>query len=175
MKGTKQITACPACGTYWVEGEAPTCADSSHTTTRHVLHVHEDEVVLPGGVTIMAASHDGGYERRLRPDFGLYLDARWSPPWRHEHVAWPDFGLPSDPSALRAQLEDLLARSRGGRRVEVGCLGGHGRTGTVLACLSVLCGHEPGAAVGWVRSAYCERAVETPAQEAFVRAFLAVE
>jgi hypothetical protein len=172
MRGTKRITACRACRTSWGEGEEPTCVDPSHATTVHVLHVHEDEVVVPGGGTIVGVSHDAGYERRVRPDFGLYLDGRWSPPWPHDHVTWPDFGLPSNVPALRRQLEDLLARSRRGQRVEVGCLGGHGRTGTLLACASVVCGHEPAAAVEWVRSTYCDAAVETPEQEAFVRSFL---
>jgi protein-tyrosine phosphatase len=68
-------------------------------------------------------------------------------------------------------LEPLLDRARAGRRVEIGCYGGHGRTGTALACLAVLCGLPPSGAVTWVRSGYCERAVETEAQEAFARNF----
>ena len=55
-------------------------------------------------------------------------------------------------------------------RVELGCLGGHGRTGTALACLAVLSGVPAPDATAWVRSAYCNEAVETPEQEAFVRA-----
>jgi protein-tyrosine phosphatase len=50
----------------------------------------------------------------------------------------------------------------------VGCLGGHERTGTALACLAVLTGHPALHAVAWVRSSYCTRAVETPEQEAFI-------
>ncbi len=65
----------------------------------------------------------------------------------------------------------LLDRARAGQRVEIGCYGGHGRTGTALACLAILCGQAPGEAVGWVRAGYCERAVETDEQEAFVRNF----
>jgi protein-tyrosine phosphatase len=69
---------------------------------------------------------------------------------------------------LRHSLTDVLARARSRQRVEVGCLGGHGRTGTALACLAVLSGHSPGDAVNWVRANYCSDAVETPEQEAFV-------
>jgi hypothetical protein len=36
-------------------------------------------------------------------------------------------------------LELLLDRARAGQRVEIGCYGGHGRTGTALACLAILC------------------------------------
>ena len=56
-------------------------------------------------------------------------------------------------------------------RVEIGCYGAQGRTGTALACLAVLCGHPPDDAVRWTRETYCVRAVETPDQEAFVRTF----
>jgi protein-tyrosine phosphatase len=62
----------------------------------------------------------------------------------------------------------MLARARAGERVEIGCLGGHGRTGTAVACLAILSGHPPGEAVAWVRANYCVEAVETTEQEAFV-------
>ena len=71
-------------------------------------------------------------------------------------------------------LRSLLDRARRGERVEVGCLGGHGRTGTALACLAVLAGHPAADAVAWTRTHYCPKAVETPDQEAFVAA-LAVD
>jgi protein-tyrosine phosphatase len=105
------------------------------------------------------------------PSFGLYLDDHWAPPWQHTHRQWPDYGVP-DPIELRYALEDLLGRARRGERVEVGCLGGHGRTGTALACLAVLTGTPPAEAVAWVRTAYCHKAVETDEQRAFVAAFV---
>ena len=131
-------------------------------------HVHHDAVALPDGSTVVAVSFDPAYERETPPDFGLYLDARWDPPWPHAHVDWPDFGLPADPAAFVASLEDVLARARRGEVVELGCLGGHGRTGTALACLATLAGVENDP-VDWVRSTYCERAVETDDQAVFAR------
>ena len=62
---------------------------------------------------------------------------------------------------------ELLDRARCGERVEVGCLGGHGRTGTALACLAVLAGHAGDDAVNWARANYCSDAVETTEQAAF--------
>lgn len=135
------------------------------------LHVHEDSVALPDGSTIVAVSFHVPYVRTLAPAFGLYLDPRWSPPWSHDHVDWPDFGLPNDPARFREQLLDLLVQARRGDRVELGCLGGHGRTGTALACAAVLSGHDASTATVWVRSTYCDRAVETSDQESFVRSF----
>ena len=54
---------------------------------------------------------------------------------------------------------------------EVGCLGGSGRTGTVLACMAVLAGVPPAQAVAWVRASYRPEAVETADQEAWVQWF----
>ena len=64
-----------------------------------------------------------------------------------------------------------FARARRGDVVEVGCVGGLGRTGTVLACMAVLAGEPPDSAVDWVRREYKAAAVETSAQEQWVRWF----
>jgi hypothetical protein len=79
--------------------------------------------------------------------------------------------VPSDLDALRDRLSAVLARAKAGERVEIGCLGAHGRTGTALACLAIIDGHAPDSAVEWARTDYCEQAIETPEQEGFVRAF----
>jgi hypothetical protein len=132
-------------------------------------HVHRDLLQLPDGTSCIAASFVGDtpYTRDAPPDFGLYLDPRWDPPWPNEHVEWTDFGLP-DRRALADALDALLARARSGERVEIGCYGGHGRTGTALACLAVLAGSPQADAVEWVRSNHCELAIETDEQAAFV-------
>ena len=56
-------------------------------------------------------------------------------------------------------------------RVEVGCIRGLGRTGTVLARRAILAGIARGQAVQWVRDHYGPAAVETPEQEAWVLRF----
>jgi protein-tyrosine phosphatase len=134
------------------------------------VHRHCDPVTLPDRAVVWAVSFSepSPYERDTTPAFGLYVDARWDPPWPHAHLEWPDFGVPADARQARSQLEALLARSRAGEHVEIGCWGGHGRTGTALACLAVLMGCPATDAVAWVRSNYCEDAVETDEQIAFV-------
>jgi len=57
-----------------------------------------------------------------------------------------------------------------GKKVVVACLGGHGRTGTVLAVWAGLNGVKN--PVEYVRRVYCPRAVETPEQEEFVYKYL---
>ena len=78
--------------------------------------------------------------------------------------------MPADGEAVVETLKTVLERARSGQNIEVGCLGGHGRTGTALACLAVLTGHPALGAVAWARSHYCSKAVETPEQEAFIAA-----
>jgi hypothetical protein len=133
-------------------------------------HSHRSAIQLPDGTTVVAVSFDADdpYGREHAPDFGLYLDARWDPPWDHAHLDWPDFGLPTNEAAAVSALTAVLGRARAGERVELGCLGGHGRTGTALACLVVLAGHPQADAVAWVRTNYCPDAVETAEQERFV-------
>ena len=144
------------------------------TGPRAERHRHRGVVSLPDGTAITAVSFDAAdpYTRQRRPDYGLYLDRRWQPPWAHEHLDWPDFGVPDDPAPVLAALRSALARARAGDQVEIGCLGGHGRTGTALAALAVLTGHPARDAVAWVRARYCPDAVETAGQEAFVTALL---
>ena len=169
---TRAVVACPECGVFWhPDGEPSKCADPGHEHRRFEMHRHRDVVVMADGTEVTAVSFDetDPYGRAQPPSFGLYLDDRWQPPWPHERLDWPDFGVPDDPAPVVAALRSLRARTRASEHVEIGCLGGHGRTGTALACLAVLCGQPADEAVGWVRREYCDRAVETDAQEAFVR------
>ncbi len=95
---------------------------------------------------------------RRAPEAALILDV-------------PDFGLP-DETTLRAALVRLLdeMRARPDGMFHIGCRAGLGRTGTALACLARMTGVQ-GDPVAWLRANYDRRAVETPAQEAFARAF----
>lgn len=172
---TRVVNVCRERRLFWSAGQSAGCTDRTHPHERIVVHQHRDVVALPDDTEVIAVSFDPAapYDRATKPDFGLYLDPRWQPPWAHEHVVWPDYGLPDDPEALGVTLRALLERARAGERVEVGCLGGHGRTGTLLAYLAVLTGVAPAGAVAWVREHYCALAAETDDQEAFVAALLA--
>jgi protein-tyrosine phosphatase len=124
------------------------------------------KVAFPDGTQVRAASLIARQD--AEPDFGLYLDSRWEPTWPASIVDWEDFGLPSDPDAAAGQIEDAFARAKSGSRVEIGCAGGLGRTGTALACMAVLAGVPPEGAVAWVRTNYNARAVETVEQQEWV-------
>ncbi len=78
------------------------------------------------------------------------------------------------PPASVESMECILAEVDEGRRlgrVAIACMGGVGRSGTVAACALVRAGLDPGAAIAQVRATRHPTAVETAAQEAFVRAF----
>jgi hypothetical protein len=137
--GTSVVSGVRAAASDWTPWPAP--------------HMHRSAVRLPDGTHVTAVSYDANdpYRRDEPPDFGLYLDRRWAPPWPHTYLDWPDFGLPAKPELVVVDLQDLLDRACHGQRVEIGCLGGHGRTGTALAWLAVLAGEPPDEAVSWVR------------------------
>ncbi|GAA3192857.1 protein-tyrosine phosphatase family protein [Dactylosporangium siamense] len=106
------------------------------------------------------------------PTLGVYLLGKEpaATAWPARWVQWPDFGLPRDRDALRDALQAALVESDTGR-VEFGCGGGRGRTGTALACLAVLDGVPAAEAVAYVRQHYSRHAVETPWQRGFVKRF----
>ncbi|MFE3452270.1 protein phosphatase [Nonomuraea sp. NPDC059194] len=106
------------------------------------------------------------------PAFGLYLLGHEPPKveWEARWLRWPDFWLPSDRVAAGEALREAWARAAS-ERVEVACAGGHGRTGTALACIAVLDGVPNREAVAYVRKHYAPRAVETPWQRRFVSRF----
>jgi len=142
-----------------------------------VLHVFDPATTLqggpvivrfPDGTSVSACSLASRREENPDRDYGLYLDAAWAPTWDADVIDWPDFGTPANADEAAAQIESAFARAQRGERVEVGCIGGIGRTGTVLACMAVLAGVRPIDAVEWIRDHYHPSAVETDDQSAWV-------
>jgi hypothetical protein len=81
-------------------------------------------------------------------------------------VPWADYGAPELAPGFWTELVRLLPAGM----VGVGCVGGHGRTGTALACLRIA-GLKESASVAFetVRREYCEDAVESAAQVEYIR------
>ena len=134
------------------------------------------EVQFPDGTIVRASSLP---DRRVDDEwreFGLYADERWAPSWPAEVIAWEDFGIPDSFEEAADQICGAFDRAHRGEHVEVGCAGGTGRTGTVLACMAVLAGVRKAKAVEWVRKHYSPYAVEPdqqgrPLQERWVERF----
>jgi len=125
-------------------------------------------VVFPDGTSVIATPLAARLEDNPNRDFGLYMDPAWAPTWDAELIDWPDFGLPADWKTAATQIIAGFERAKNGERVEVGCIGGLGRTGTVLACMAILAGVPADRTVDWVRANYNSRAIETSEQAEWV-------
>ncbi|MBR0656628.1 protein-tyrosine phosphatase family protein [Plastoroseomonas arctica] len=134
---------------------------------------------LRGAATLVVAGQgvriSGGPFDALPPGAnGLCLEAGAA---RIGEARWrldiPDYQVP-EPEALRLVLGSMLVAmtTAPDAAYHIGCLAGLGRTGLALACLARMSGIA-GDPVLWVRANYHPKAVENPAQEAFVRGFTA--
>lgn len=134
-------------------------------------HLHQP-VELPDGTVVHCTAHYNAASITHHPTFGLYADAMWArtAEWRNEIINWPDFGLPTNKDIALDQIEDAFNRARDGVDVDLGCIGAHGRTGTILACMVLLADPEiePAKACAWVWENYCKEAIENKSQEWFV-------
>lgn len=79
-----------------------------------------------------------------------------------------DQRAPPDAAQFRELVEYLWAALGDGKSVHVGCVGGHGRTGLVVAALASLSGVKT--PLAWTREQYCEKAVESKDQIDFLAA-----
>lgn len=171
----------------------------SQYQAKYMCKHFRQEVVLEGGVMVLAsASTDkpwSSYGQKPAygddPDIGFYLDRAWQPyyelvtspgmhlPWAKRNRArmqwviypWSDFQDPDSIREFELVTRWLLDHIMLGKRVEVGCVGGHGRTGTLLASLLILQGVDAWSAIDRIRHTYCEWAVESLQQERFLEDF----
>lgn len=94
----------------------------------------------------------------------------WNPPGSgpiHVSFSIKDQGIPEDPVEFEKMLVWLCNQLQQGKKVHVGCIGGHGRTGLVIvALLTHLMDEED--MITWVRKNYCDRAVESAQQVDFL-------
>lgn len=132
---------------------------------------HYDNEIHFGDVTVYASSRFNRKASDDKPDFGVYLDSLWYAPCPAYFIDWPDFGLPTDWEVAARCIIDAYKKAENNLWVEVGCIGGHGRTGTVLACMAVLSGMQHEDAVDYIRHAYCSQAIESDEQEWYVEWF----
>lgn len=91
-------------------------------------------------------------------------------------IDWPDMQAPQ----LDKGFWEALAQDLGGitGKAAIFCMGGHGRTGTALSALAQVTEYAPaitnGDVVRWLRSVYCDHAVETEDQVRYLERVLGV-
>jgi len=56
MFATRPIVVCGTCRTFWDADGPAACTDADHVHLAREMHVHRDEVVLPDGTTVVAAT-----------------------------------------------------------------------------------------------------------------------
>ncbi len=151
-----------------------------------VCHHWRQPVEIEPGVVVQASAHmDRPRTQWEWPEIGVYLSERWieDVPLASFHWAGPalgpaaqvvvlpcpDGGLPLHERETQRVLAYALDAARAGRLVEVGCHAGHGRTGLALASLMILAGDDPETAMDRVWKEYCDQAIETRAQERYLR------
>jgi hypothetical protein len=91
-------------------------------------------------------------------------------PWEGKYAVYfhiEDCKAPRDASEFKKLVDWTIEQLQAGKKVHVGCIGGHGRTGTFLAAIyAQLSGDK--AAIEYVRANYCNKAVESAAQISFL-------
>jgi hypothetical protein len=83
------------------------------------------------------------------------------------HFPIHDGQAPHDSERFKYLITWLRTQLNTGKKIHVGCIAGHGRTGTVLAALVAELGAEKDA-IQYVRKHYCSKAVESEAQVNFL-------
>ena len=150
-----------------------------------------DEFKLEEGLVIYASADTDApanwkREKEDVPDLGVYLYSGWlrdelsttpglEVPWGYKeswpmaHLEWMDYNVPDPKEWGLSAAKWVIEQIESGKRVETGCMGGHGRTGTFLACILAVQGIKPGEAIKRVRETYCKEAIENSKQADYVK------
>lgn len=78
-----------------------------------------------------------------------------------------DYRAPSNHDSFKKMIEWIAQEIKSGKKVHIGCIGGHGRTGTVLSALVAYMNVSTDP-IKYVRENYCKKAVESQEQIDFL-------
>jgi len=117
-----------------------------------------------------------------RKGYDIYIGLCYSmkyqfqtPPWESEknseiietEFVISDGSPPKSPAKFKKMIVWLCTQLQDGKRVHVGCIGGHGRTGMVVAAVRNMMDGDKDA-ITWTRKHHCKKAVETQSQVKFL-------
>ena len=141
--------------------------DSTLTHSKRCYESHPP-LILPNGLEVYGGN--GAYP--IIKDADIYIGLCSSIPLNLVRsdgktpiqflFSMPNMGVPESLHKFEGLLYYIKESLESGKKVHIGCIGGHGRTGLVLAALTSLYGESN--AINYVRNNYCKKAVESTAQ-----------
>jgi hypothetical protein len=165
---------------------------SKHDFTSHMFKQQcqhaMDEFTLLEDFKIYLSGRRGNKVKE-QPTIGCYMDSGWvnsmfmvtpncptndnlltSPSNPYMYIQWPDMkGIPL--MEYSQAVVWCISRLFEGHKLEIGCFGGHGRTGTLLAGILVYQGMNADEAISKVRKDHCVNAIETKVQEELIQKY----
>lgn len=148
--------------------------DGWDLTAGHTPRCYESHPALSLGV---AEIYGGSCSNPFVKDADIYIGFDGSMIRTRKQYPWEegteflyrivDMAAPEDIVSFTKLLNWMMTQLVNGKKMHCGCIGGHGRTGTVLAALTKLMLDENDA-ITYVRENYCKKAVESEAQVRFL-------
>jgi hypothetical protein len=133
----------------------------------YTTHTRQDfglDIALYGGSCLHPIIHDADVYIGLEK--GMHV-AQISAPWNNgcgSHLFYiKNMEVPTDDQAFIKMLEWVSLQLISKKVVHIGCIGGHGRTGLVLAGLKYLMTDDK-ESIPYLRKHYCKKAVESDMQ-----------
>lgn len=126
--------------------------------------------VLLGGA---CGSPRSGYDIYIGFDGGMQFNHS-AYPWETDDDAVIEFQYritdmcaPKSPKVFIKMVDWIVEQLHAGKRIHMGCIGGHGRTGLVIAAVKKVWDGEEDA-IAWTRKNHCKKSVESESQVGFL-------
>ena len=146
-------------------------------------HTKHKPIKLGNGEIVGGAcgSPREGYDIYIGFDYGMKMTHQ-SFPWDQKddpviefQYRITDMCAPKSPKEFKKMIEWVSDQLDDGKKVHVGCIGGHGRTGLFLAALVSLYEDLTDDPIAYVRKEHCKKAVESQSQLKFLKKHFGVK
>lgn len=116
-----------------------------------------------------------------REGYDIYIGFDWGMEFNHDVYPWEtdndpviefqfrvsDMCAPKSPKKFKAMITWVCSQLHNGKKIHVGCIGGHGRTGLFIAAVRAEFDGDKDAG-NWVRKHHCKKAIESKSQINFL-------
>lgn len=124
-----------------------------------------------------------------RDGYDIYIGLCHTMKFQHQVFPWDQKGdpviefqyritdgcAPKSPGEFRKMINWVSEQLDDGKKIHVGCIGGHGRTGLFLTALVSLYEDLTDDPIAWVRKEHCKKAVESESQLKFLKKHFGVK